>query len=156
MNSINFRAPLAWLGLAAALAACENPVTPADHEEPEGLVLLDGATEVLRVIGRGAVGVASDTLRVAAGAQTPELTVSFIDEHGDALTIDEENTLAVVSDSPATATWQGSAAGVYAGRVSGLAAGTTTLRFQLYHGSVETGHVDAEFRVPVTVTAVQP
>ncbi|HEX6133429.1 MAG TPA: hypothetical protein VFZ24_05685 [Longimicrobiales bacterium] len=155
MNSINLRAPLAALALVV-LAACENPVKPAEHEDPAGLVLRAGTTEVVRVVGLGLNGTATGVLAVTESGQTPVLTVALIDDHGDELTLDEETALGVESDAPATATWQGTAAGAYTGRVAGHAAGTATLKFRLYHGSVDTGHVDAEFWVPVTVTAVQP
>jgi hypothetical protein len=158
MNSINFRSPLAVLVFGAAVAACENPVSSQDHSEPEGLVVRAGATEVIRVAGAGTGATVTGALVVAAGAQSPELTVTFIDHDGDDLTLDPtEHWVSVESDGSATATWQGSAAAGFTGRVTGHTAGATTLRFTLYHGPAGGGHVDeGPFIVPVTVTAMQP
>jgi hypothetical protein len=157
VNSINFRASLAMLVVGLALGACENPVTPEHHEEPEGLVIRAGSTELIRVVGALGAGVVTGELAVAAGQQTPELTVTFIDEHGDDLAFDDEYSLDVASTSSATATWQGTPAEGFTGLVAGHAAGGTTLVFQLYHGPVGTGHAEGgAYVVPVTVTAMQP
>lgn len=157
MYSINFRASLGILAVLAATAACENPVTPEHHEDPAGIVIHAGTSELIRVEGAGNAGTVTGALTVTAGAETAELTVSFIDDHGEDLALDAEYALGVMSDSPATATWQGTPAGGFTGRVTGHGAGTTTLEFQLYHGPVDSGHAEGgAFRVPVTVAAPQP
>lgn len=157
MNNINLRLPLAVL-LAGALGACSNPVEHEDHAEPEGIVIRAGATELVRVEGTGPTAVVTGTLSVAAGVDSPDLTVSFIDHDGDDIDLDEhEYWLAVESANSATATWQGSAVGSFTGRVSGHAAGATTLTFQLHHGADGVGHAEpgGTYAAPVTVTATQ-
>lgn len=159
MNSINFRSPLAILALVATVAACDNPVSSEEHSEPEGVILRAGATEVIRVQGVGAGATVTGALTVVAGAQSPELTVVFIDQDGDEITLDPtEYWVNVVSVSTATATWQGSAAAGFTGRVTGQAAGATAFQFRVYHGPPGGGHPDGDgpIVVPVTVTAMQP
>lgn len=161
MNNINFRAPLAMVLLAGLAAACNNPVSHEDeHAEPEGIVIRAGSTEVVRVEGIGAAGVVTGALSVEAGAQSPVLSVTFIDHDGDDIALElDEFWLDVTSSSSATATWQGTAAGSFTGRVSGLEAGATTLSFVLFHGAVGGGHPEPNgggpYVVPVTVTATQ-
>lgn len=156
MNNINLRAPLAIALMASALAACENPVSHEDHAEPEGIVIRAGATELVRVEGIGATGQASGLLSIAAGGETPLLTVSFIDHDGEDLTLDpDEYWIDAESADSATATWQGTVAEGFTGRVAGHAIGATTLSFQLHHGAAGGGHAEeggGPFRVPVSVT----
>lgn len=155
MNNINFRSPLAVLLMASVVGACENPVShEEDHAEPDGLVLRASGTEVVRISDAGVTG----ALTVAAGAQSPELTVTFIDHEGSDIALDpQEFWVEVKSANSATATWQGTAAEGFTGRVTGHAAGATTLMFVLHHGVVGSGHAEegAQFVVPLTVTAMQ-
>jgi hypothetical protein len=155
MDSINFRSPLAAVLLAVVVGACNNPVSHEDHAEPDGIVLRAGATEVIRVNDDGVTG----ALTVVAGAQSPELSVVYIDHDGDDLTLDPaEFWVSVSSANSATATWQATAAEGFTGRVTGHAAGATTLTFVLYHGPAGGGHPEdgGTYVVPVTVTATQP
>lgn len=160
MNNITLRAPLAMALLATMVAACSNPVSEEDHAEPDGIVIRAGGTEMVRVDGTGPTGQVTGTLSLEAGAQTPVLTVTFIDHDGDDLTLElDEYWLDVESSNSATATWQGTEAGSFTGRVSGLTAGAATLSFQLHHGAVGGGHAEEDgggpYLVPVTVTATQ-
>lgn len=66
------------------------------------------------------------------------LCVTFIDHDGEDLT--PELRLEVESSNSATATWQGTEAGSFTGRASGLETGAATLSFQLYHGAAGGGH----------------
>lgn len=159
MNNITLRAPLAMALLAGVVAACSNPVSEEDHADPDGIVIRAGATEMVRVEGIGPTAEVTGALSIEAGAQTPVLTVTFIDHDGDDLTLElDEFWLEVVSSNSATATWQGTEAGSFTGRVSGLTAGAATLSFLLYHGAVGGGHPEeggGPYVVPVTVTATQ-
>jgi hypothetical protein len=161
MNNINLRSPLAVL-LLAAFGACENPVSHEDHAEPEGIVIRAGTTELVRVEGTGAGGVVTGAVSVSVGAQSPELTVSFIDHDGDDLPLEPGEYWLSGQSTPtdsATATWQGTEAGSFTGRVSGHSTGAITLSFQLHHGVVDGGHPEEDgggpYEVPVTVTATQ-
>jgi hypothetical protein len=152
MTIINFRSPLAIIALAGVLGACDNPVEHEDHAQPDGVVIRAGAAEIIRVDDDGVQG----ALTVVAGAETPDLTVTFVDHDGDDITLEaDEYWLSVSSASSATATWQGTAAGSFNGRVAGHVAGATTLELVLYHGPVGGGHPEegATFVVPVAVTA---
>lgn len=153
MNSIDLRSPLAVMLLAGLFAGCENPVSHEDHTEPEGIVIRAGTTELVRVDDAGVTG----SIDVAVGAQTPELTVTFIDHDGDDITLDEhEYSIDVESTDSATATWQGTLAEGFTGRVTGHEAGSTTLEFHLFHGHEGEGHQDGDaYVVPVTVAATQ-
>src|SRR5690606_11961098 len=87
MNNITLRLPLAMV-LAGAIGACSNPVQHDDeHAEPEGIVIRAGATELVRVEGIDPGGVVTGALSVAVGAESPDLTVSFIDHDGDDITL---------------------------------------------------------------------
>ncbi|HSJ30660.1 MAG TPA: hypothetical protein VK933_04445 [Longimicrobiales bacterium] len=155
MNNINFRSPLAVLLMAGVVGACDNPVShEEDHAEPDGMVLRASGTEVVRIGDDGVTG----ALTVAVGTQSPELTVTFIDHEGSDVALDpHEYWVEVTPANSATATWQGTAAEGFTGRVTGHAAGATTLTFVLHHGAVGSGHAEpgAEFVVPLTVTATQ-
>ena len=107
---------------------------------------------------RRAAAVVTGALSVAAGGTSPELTVSFIDHDGDDIALEAgEYWVEVGSDQSATATWQGTAADGFTGRVTGVAAGATTLSIQLHHGTIGAGHPDGDpYTVPVTVTAALP
>lgn len=156
MNNITFRAPLAIALVAGTLAGCDNPLSHEDHAEPEGIVIRAGTTEMVRVEGIGPTGEVTGAVSLVAGVETPVLTVSFIDHDGDDITLDTgEYWLSVESTNPATATWQGTAAGSFTGRVAGHEGGATTLSFQLHHGAVDGGHPEdngGPYEVPVTVT----
>lgn len=153
MYSISFRTSLGVAAAVLALAGCDNPVSPEHHEEPHGIVILADTIELARVTG----GVTVGQIEVAQGAQTPGLTVVFLDDHDEEITLEEEYSLDVTSTTPAVATWQGTPAGGFNGRVNGHVAGSTLLEFQLVHGPIAGGHAEGGvFVVPVTVTATQP
>ncbi|HEX2167143.1 MAG TPA: hypothetical protein VHG09_07875 [Longimicrobiales bacterium] len=159
MNNINWRSPLAGVLLATLVVACENPVShEEDHAEPEGVLIRAGAAEVARIEGSGEAAVVTGALSVTAGGESPVLTVSFIDHDGHDVAFDpHEYGLDVQSADSATAIWQGSVAGSFTGRVSGLSEGVTTLTFQLHHGAADSGHADGDpYVLPVTVTAIAP
>lgn len=158
MNNINLRAPLGVLLLGALTGACSNPVSDDDHAEPEGIVIRTGTTELVRVEGIGSGGVVTGALSVETGAQSPVLTVSFIDHDGDDIALELDEFWLEVSSNSAAATWQGTAAGSFTGRVSGHEAGAATLTVQLHHGATGGGHPEeggGPYLVPVTVTATQ-
>jgi len=124
---------------ALALGACDNPVTPgAPHEEPAGVAVFMGGTEIARAIDGEVTGALPE---VAEGAQSGLLTIVLLDEHGDGLDLSGEDDvyLRVTIEDPAVAEWQGSG---YSGFIAGVVEGTTTLTFELMHGEPPGGHAD--------------
>lgn len=137
---------------AVAAPACDNPVDDHDdeHAEAEGVVVLSGSTQLVRVLE----GQVTGSLTVAAGATRPGLTVRFIDHDGRTIAPESGTYLDVTSSNSAVATWQQNTAGEFGGQLRGVAAGAATLNFRLMHGAVGSGHADAVISVPVVVTAV--
>jgi hypothetical protein len=139
----------AALALAAAvlLAACDSPVG-GGHIVPNGLVVRAGTTVLAQVVGTTATG----QITVAAGAETPVLTVRFLDHSGNEMAAPDGYWLRVVPANATVATWVPDAQGSFTGRIAGLSAGTTRLEFQWMHGSFASAHADFARSVDVVVT----
>ena len=117
------------------------PLNPTDFYEALYLeVTVDGQT----VTGQ---------IDVAVGVETADLTVTFLDHDGDAVTLDADMYLEVSSANEAVAAFNQDTAGEFGGRVEGVAAGQTSLTFRLMHGQVGSGHPDyVSPAVPVNVS----
>ena len=135
----------AMISLLAAVAACDNPVTPGEHEEEvHGVSILQGDTEVARYL-EGEVSGALPA--VAAGTTGPLLTVVFLDHDGEPLAVGDEEGVSLRARSQNTSVAHFDVTD-FGGRVVGVAAGTTTIIFDLMHG----GHADfSSLGIPVTV-----
>jgi hypothetical protein len=150
MNTIgwNVRA-LGAAVLVAAAAGCTNPVSPGNHRVAAGVVVRDGADELVRATGDTQTG----GLAVEAGSQTGALAVQFLTSDGSLIPVQDDYWLRVTSADSATAYWSQATPGEFGGRLVGVAAGATTLRFWNMHGAVGGGHDDGWQEVVVTVTA---
>lgn len=133
---------------ALALGACsDDPVAvDDDHAEPAGVVItMSGQTMATYDAATGWSG----ELGVVAGAETPHLDVTFVDEDGDAIPLDADTYLEVEIGDVNIAGWEQDTPGEFGGHLQGVSQGTTTAVFRLMHGSVGSGHADF-----VTTTAV--
>src|SRR5690606_34397948 len=135
--------------LIGALAACDNPVKPSHHDDPATVIVLNGTIELARADVQGFTG----EIIVAPGTQSPLLTVVFLDEEGLVIEPDGEHVLRGTVEDADVATWVPVSVGAFTGRVQGGAqAGQSMLTLEWIHGSVNAGHVEAEFSVRVTVS----
>ena len=132
--------------VAALAAGCDNPVKGEVHEDPAGVSILQGTTEVARYF-EGEVTGALPT--VTAGQSGPLLAVVFLDHDGEPLDLGTESDLTMRARSANTNVADFELSG-FGGRVEGVAAGSTTIIFDLMHGN----HADfSTLGIPVTVTA---
>ncbi len=137
----------AMISLVAAVAACDNPVTPDQHEEEvEGVAILQGETEVARYFEGEITG---ELPEVVAGQEGPLLTLVFLDHDGEAVDVGAEEGVSLRARSANTDIAAFEVSG-FGGRVQGVAEGATTIIFDLMHG----GHADfSTLGFPVTVLA---
>jgi hypothetical protein len=156
MNSINLRRSLGMLLMAGLVASgCDNPVDEDDHEDivPAGVSIRSGSTELARAIIVGQVAIPTGSITVAVGAQTPELTIVFLNDLGNAVTLTDEYHIRVMPAASSRVTWEFTEGGPgNTGRLTGVSAGDTSVGFSLFHGPVGGGHVTAGFNIPVSVT----
>lgn len=121
------------LGLVAGVAACDSDSTGSDHSEPRGLEVVDEATEAVLVSVNAARQV-NGNLTVPVGGERA-IEVYFLDEDGDRFQPSGEFSLdwTVANESVAEI-------GLHDGHLDmeGVAAGNTTVTFDLMHG----GHAD--------------
>lgn len=134
---------------AAALAAlvfaagCRDSTGP-DHEDEPHAVRLTIGTQVVTVDESG--NVTGGPIVIPVG-QTP-ISAQFLADDGDVLTLNPaEYELRVIPVNAAVVTF--TPTGGFAGTLTGVAAGNTSLTIQLWH--IPAGHDDFEQLVPVTV-----
>ncbi len=118
--------------LMSGLVACSNPAEDEDedHAEVEGLVLVLGGEEVVRVQEAEVTG----SLTVEAGETTSDITVEFLDHDGDevhAEDLDSEFSLGVEVRGSEIVTVANT--GRWTFTLHGDEAGDTTIRVQLLH-----------------------
>lgn len=142
------RAAAIALVAGMVVVACSNPVAPGAHVRPAGMIIRAGADTVVHVVGTTVTG----ELTVQAGQQTAPLTVHFLDGAGNEITPPQGYYLNVEVQTAGVAAWTQNTPGEFAGRLQGVAAGTTTLEFQWVHGPVGGGHVDERFSIQAVVT----
>lgn len=131
---------LTFLTTLTVLSACSDSTGPDDeHREPAGLQATIGGTIAVSV---NAARQVTGTFTVAAQQGTPLISVVFLDDGGDPITPDDEEYLQVQIDGTATASVTQTPGGAFAFTLNGLAAGTTTLRLSLMHGTFPGGHAD--------------
>ena len=119
--------------IMSGLVACSNPAEDDDHDEhadAEGLVLVLGGEEVVRVQEAEVTG----SLTVEAGETTSDITVEFLDHDGDevhAEDLDSEFSLGVEVRGSEIVTVANT--GRWTFTLHGDEAGDTTIRVQLLH-----------------------
>jgi hypothetical protein len=126
---------------ALALGACDDdPVAVEDeHHEPEGLVITMSGQQVATYDpASGWTG----ELDVAAGEETPHLDVTFVDEDGVPLDLEDDVYLEVDITDEAVAEFEQDTPGEFGGHLHGVAVGETDAVFKLMHGAVGQGHAD--------------
>lgn len=129
------------------LAACgdSNPVDvdPADSVASVRLTLTNTMATVVTIAEGGAV--TGGPVVLPAGATT--VAVSFLNAEGQLVGGLDEFELRLVPANAALVSF--TRTGPFTGRLTRLAAGTTTLDVQLYH--VLEGHADRNWSLPVTM-----
>ena len=143
------RLAIITLPLAAALAACGNPVKVDlhdEHAEVDGLRVVFEGVELYRVL-EGDVGCAQEPcgIDVNAGEENGPMAVEFLDHDGHEIhgeDLDDEFVLGIdVADSNIVSFTRGSDESKWSFRVKGLQPGETHVRLHLYHGG-EQEHPD--------------
>ena len=136
---------LALAALVMGLAACEGTTDAEDHDEAEGIAIVDEATNQTLVTVNAQRQV-SGLLTVRAGEERA-IEVFFVSADGTRFRADgDDHTLGFTVANTAVAR-----IAEHDGHLDldGVAPGSTTARFQLVHG----GHNDYESPdVPITVT----
>jgi hypothetical protein len=134
----------ALLMLALGLAACESSTEAEEHNEAEGLVIVDEATNEVLVTVNGQQRTGSLTVRAG---QERAIEVFFLNPEGERFELDgDDHTLGYTVANPAVANLS-----EHDGHLDldGVAAGSTTAEFMVVHG----GHNDYESpSIPITVT----
>lgn len=144
------RAAFSALGFAILVTACDNPVDDGDeHVRPSIITISSSTVEFVRGPFTGVTG----TLTVRMGQESGPLTVRFFDAQGQPINPSSEYHLEVTGGA-GIAQWV--KAGEFVGRLRGVAAGTTTLRFSYVHGVGASAHAEVSFNVPVIVTVGEP
>jgi hypothetical protein len=136
----DFRAPSLGLAVAGALvlAACESDPTGLDHSDPEGVELVMNGAVIARYDG----GTWTGEMSVNQGAETPHISVYFVDDDGDRITFGSDFYLEVEVEDETIAEFEQDTPGEFGGHLHGIARGTTGVVFRLMHGSVGSGHPD--------------
>lgn len=144
---------------AAVLAACDTPVSPADHfdEEPVGVEIedLEGNVIATYTLASNVWTFASgNSLTMEAGDQV-DVRIFFIAEDGDRFQLphsDAEHTLfvAIADEDVAAYTPLGST-----GEFTALSEGSTSAEVQIYHGAHEDWWTDADLPIQVLPPMVQ-
>lgn len=123
------------LSLILTVTSCDNPAGPdeEEHSFPVGAVLLLNG-EQIATSGDGQV---DGQITVAAGEETALITIKFIAEDGDLFQPDApESSLRWEIDNPIIAEVEQHAEdGKWRFHIIGKSSGSTTVEFQLYHGT---------------------
>lgn len=146
-TSFRFGASILALTGVLALGACDDdPVDNDDeHQEPVGLVISNGGTDLVTVNGTTVTG----SLTVDAATETAHLDVEFLDDNGNRFTPDESDEwLRVSIADPSVAEWEQDEPGEFGGHLHGEAAGTTSAIFDLMHGAVNSSSAHADYTSP--------
>lgn len=140
------RVPFALLALTGALvlAACSEE-DEVEQEPDVAIIEINFGGNSVRINSAGTVTGGSLTFPIG---QT-NVTARFLRANGseDPLATEEEFELRIVPGSTAIATF--TSLGGFDGRITGIAAGTTLTRFQLFH--IEEQHEDFEVSVNITI-----
>jgi len=134
MNALSRMATLVGAALLTTIvAACgDDPTMPAhDHFEARGLLLSDGATELVTYDS----GRTTDTIRLQSGSTLAPIRMEFILENGTRGTPSDPDLHCVweIADTSKAAINWFEREGVYTLRLSGLREGETSVVFKLLH-----------------------
>ena len=135
---------LALLLVLPIFAACGDDDEVDDHDDVPALLEITVAGQTVTVDETGAVTGSPITIDVG---QTAPLTAVFRADDGDVLTFDADYELRGTSTAPGTITFATN--GQFTGTVTGVAAGATTILFELYH--IPEAHDDFAQLVPFVV-----
>lgn len=121
-----------FLFLAAATAACDNPVEEHhdEHSDAHGLILLANGSEILRVEGAAV----DDTLFVPLGGNSSIIEVEFLTEEGEPIhaeDLDDDFGLRLTVADPTVADYE--MEGDWSFVLNGLVQDTTSLVVELLH-----------------------
>jgi hypothetical protein len=141
-----FRGSALALLAVGTLAACDNPVGEGSHIRPDAFEIRSGG-EVL-VHGAGLTSV-TGSITVAVGQELP-LSFHYL-RNGQELTVPYGYWLDYPAPA-ALAAWEPTAPGAFTGMLRGVGAGVATVRVELVHGPVGSGHEDHWANVLLTVT----
>lgn len=124
------------------LGACNDSMTEheEEHAEPEGVQLVMDGRVVASYDGEDQAW--DGQLEVSVGAETPQISVNFVDHDGDPIETEVETYLDVVSDDDTIASFSQATAGGFTGVLRGNAQGQTGMSFRLMHGAIGQGHPD--------------
>ncbi|MEX2473188.1 MAG: hypothetical protein WEA34_13455, partial [Gemmatimonadota bacterium] len=127
---------------AVALGACsDDPTGLEEHADPTGVELeLNGVVIASYQAGQGWTG----ELEVLEGEETAHIEVTFVDEDGDPIELDDDVYLEVEIEDEAIAEFEQDTPGEFGGHLHGVAQGETDATFRLMHGAVGSGHADFE------------
>ena len=134
--------------LMSGLVACSNPAEDdheEEHAEAEGLVLVLGGEEVVRVEEAEVTG----SLTVGAGETTSDITVEFLDEDGNEVHVEDlDEELSLNVDIRGSEIVTVASTGQWTFTLEGDEAGDTAIRIQLLHDD----HADFTTPdIPITV-----
>ena len=118
--------------IMSGLVACSNPAEDEDeeHAEVEGLVLVLGGEEVVRVEDAEVTG----ALTVEAGETTSDITVEFLDEDGNEVHVEDlDEELSLNVDIRGSEIVTVASTGQWMFTLKGDEAGDTAIRVQLLH-----------------------
>ncbi|HEV2149387.1 MAG TPA: hypothetical protein VGR37_18435 [Longimicrobiaceae bacterium] len=138
---------LVALALTGVLAACDNPVDEDPHPDAVAVVVQTSAgVELARATGGGTQGTATGSIPLTIGA-TRDLRVIFVDAAGNPVPVGGDTSLRGNVLIGALARFEKTSE--TGGRLTGLSAGTTSVSFDLMHGS----HADFQgAAIPLIVT----
>ena len=136
------------------LAGCNNPLDNDDHEHhehAEGAVLTMNGAEIVR-IEEGVVQ--SGQIEVTEGEETPLITIYFLNDEGETFQPDEtEYSLRWEDiDQSVAEVEQHDQDGAWRFHIHGVAQGTTSVRFLLWHNDED--HEDYETPL-ITISVTQ-
>lgn len=133
---------LALVG-ALALGACDDDPTGVDddhNDDVAGVVLTLNAAVLAEYDGPSRSW--DVPVPIDAGDETAHIDVEFVDEAGNAITLDDDTYLQVTVDDETIAEFEQDTPGEFGGHIKGVAAGTARMEFSLMHGAVGSGHAD--------------
>lgn len=115
------------------------------HEEAYGIVIYAGQTEVARQMDGEVTYPDGTAIRIPEGETTSLMTVKFLEaDHSEFTPDDGEDFLAWEIANESVADAQAHESQPWGFYLTGVAEGSTTITFQLMHGSVGSAHPDWE------------
>lgn len=117
----------------------DNPVTPEEHFDAEGLMLLEDDGDTVIYYFRGDLKPGFDSLKVPFGTITPHLNTFFLDKDRNKLdppVDDPSSTLGYTISNPSVVSvFVDNPSNKFEFHLRGLMVGTSSIRFNLLHGN---------------------